>query len=144
MLHSDDLVRLVSSTAFINRLLCMDIDGDRRLSHSEWLQGAVAEPHVLRCFVSPPNNKSSVKMHKRSRSSDMRQSAVVTALKVQEEIDITLHEKGTEEPVVTRRISLLSPRDMPNNINCNQGEDTTTRTDKSSGFCQACRSCNIS
>ncbi|OQR83553.1 hypothetical protein ACHHYP_14563 [Achlya hypogyna] len=40
----------VLPTAFMQKLLRMDADMDRKLSFREWYQGALTEPLILRCF----------------------------------------------------------------------------------------------
>ncbi|KDO33666.1 hypothetical protein SPRG_19277 [Saprolegnia parasitica CBS 223.65] len=40
----------VLPTAFMQKLLRMDVDLDRKLSFREWYQGAMTEPLILRCF----------------------------------------------------------------------------------------------
>ena len=149
--------RLTSSTAFINRLLCMDIDGNRRLSHSEWLEGAVAEPHVLRCFMAKAKTSHDRKttstgpQHKRSRSSDLRQNVCIAELKVNNppRIEAAATAATTEAPPA-RGISLLSP----SAASISPPTNTVTRDETNieepvggehaTGLCQStCRKCTI-
>ncbi|EQC30597.1 hypothetical protein SDRG_11652 [Saprolegnia diclina VS20] len=58
----------VLPTAFMQKLLRMDVDLDRKLSFREWYQGAMTEPLILRCFGDEDDEPTATVSRRPSRS----------------------------------------------------------------------------